>query len=454
LKWARFVAVVRDCDQKQLRPEAIAAGSKDPARRREMSGELRVTETPSKRRQLLAALALLLLIAAVGGVIFSSLVFRDTLDSQFQSAIRAFREGDFTTVVEVAEKLRPVKDYEPHVHLLQGMLLLRSNRAKDAVTELSLAHEHPATQEMAWLLSGEAFYRLREFSKAEQCLKAALAIDPEMVDAHRWLGAIYYDIGAMNQAVVELELVAEQDPEDPRPHRLMGVIYQDFEEYPDAIEAFRESLRRDSKQADAADLWLDLANCQLKIGALDQALDTLDNAPDSPRRKTLEAACLFRQGKTELARQTIDAALEQAPNSLAPLLLKGRLLLDTDAAEQAVQVLTKSARQYPNEYEVHELLSEAYKVAGKDELAESHFQQMQRLKTLRLEFNRMHLRAIEDPSDDDARYQLGLMALQLGKPQLAHRWFATTLAMNPNHTLAREALQKLVREFADAAPRP
>jgi tetratricopeptide (TPR) repeat protein len=402
----------------------------------------------SKKRQLLAALALLALILAAGGIVFSGVVFRNTLDSRFQEAVRAYQENDLETVAAAAEVFRRVKDFAPHRHLLEGMLLLRGNRPLDAVAELSQARDHGDTRPLALVLSGEGFYRLRQLSHAEQSLKAALAIDPALTEAHRLLGLIYYEIGAMNEATVELETVAEQDPEDPRPHQLLGLIHLAFERYADAVSAFRESLRRGPNQPRAAELWLDLAGCLNELAAYDQALAALSRAPVSAQRMTLEAAAHWGSGDKDLAGELADAVLEQAPDNLSALRMKGRCLLDAGETLAAVEWLTRAVRQYPDDEASHRLLMQAYQVLEDPVMVGQHALEVERLEQFKREFFALRWQAVEHPNDAEVRYQLGILARQAGKRELAHNWFAAALAMNPNHEPARQALEQLIREPA------
>lgn len=117
----------------------------------------------------------------------------------FETGRQAFAEGDLDTVVVAAEGLRDVAGFEPHVHLLDGMVRLRTGRLVEAIQEFGHAKDDPSLGGLAHTLSGEALYRLRKFRDAERILNLALERDPAQLDARRCLAALYCDLGAMTQ---------------------------------------------------------------------------------------------------------------------------------------------------------------------------------------------------------------------------------------------------------------
>lgn len=65
---------------------------------------------------------------------------------------------------------------------------------------------------------------------------------PGHPDAHRWMGAIAYDLGDMNRALDELSIVSRLAPTDDRPYVLKAQRHADFEQFRDAVEAGSQAL--------------------------------------------------------------------------------------------------------------------------------------------------------------------------------------------------------------------
>ena len=62
---------------------------------------------------------------------------------------------------------------------------------------------------------------------------------------------------------------------------------------------------------------------------------------------------------------------------LPAMLLSGTLTNKTDQATEAVQNLSRAAKLYPGEYQVHFQLALAYHRSGQKGLAQKHFERMQ-----------------------------------------------------------------------------
>jgi tetratricopeptide (TPR) repeat protein len=385
------------------------------------------------------------LLAALLGLGSYGYALRTAPRRHFQAALTAFARNDLDRVLTAHEALQGVDGYEPHRRLLAGMILLRSQRLLEAIVEFGFAREHSDTRALAYTLSGEALYKSKQFRDAQRILAAALQWDPQQTDAHRWLAALYYDVGAMNQALSHLAFVAQQAPGDPRPHRLTGLIHKDFEEYTKAINAYRESLKRGPSQPDKEAVLLELAECQSKLQQHKEALETLRTCPSSAQCLWLQAECRRALGDQAVAGRLVDEAIAREPSHLPALQLKGTLDLEAGNAAAAVDVLSKAVKAYPKEWRPRYTLAMAYKRLGDAKQAAEQLKTYEELRALRDRFTKLHTQAIQEPDNAERRYELGVVARQLDKPLLAISWFEAALALQPAHEKARASLQELTR---------
>src|SRR6185295_5876458 len=95
------------------------------------------------------------------------------------------------------------------------------------------------------------------------------------LDARRWLASAEYDLGRTDRADAELKIISDKAPHDPGPDRLRGLISKDYAEYAEAIDHYRESLRRNPQQRGRANVLAELAASLVKLGRFDEALETL-----------------------------------------------------------------------------------------------------------------------------------------------------------------------------------
>jgi tetratricopeptide (TPR) repeat protein len=251
--------------------------------------------------------------------------YSDRPERHFELGLQALEAHDLRRLRAEALALQGRSGFEPHARLLQGAWLLRVDKPRDALEELKDAVEHPQTRFQALVLAGEALCRVKQYRQAEQVLREALGIDPEHAAAHRWMAAIYYDLGAINDALHHLEKLGDLAQDDPRPYRLMGLIYKDLEEYSRAETAYQESLRRSRRQPDLQEILVELATVQVKLNRYEATLNTLSSCRPSPEVLTLRAECHLFLGRSAQAKELVDRALEEAHQHVPALLLQGAI---------------------------------------------------------------------------------------------------------------------------------
>jgi tetratricopeptide (TPR) repeat protein len=354
----------------------------------------------------------------------------------FQEAMEAFQDGNLTRLAEITDELRDVPRYEAHWHLLQGILLLRSNQPEEALQQLGLANQHPDTRALAFTLAGEIFYKVGNFRAAEAILREAIGFEPQQADAHRWLAATYYDIGAMNDAIAHLEIVSELDPADARPKRLSGLILKDFEKYSDAVSAYEESLRRNPNQQDVL---VELAECLVKLRELERALEVLRDCEPSAEVWTLAAECEYSLDNQQAARRHLERVFELDPVPLEAFQLRATMALDSSDAQHAEEVLEQAVSLYPKDFGLRFKLAQAYRRLGKEAEADEQLEQSEELRELRRRFADLHDRAIQEPLDAEVRYELGVVARKLDMMELAESWFRASFALDPSFFQSRQA---------------
>ncbi len=173
---------------------------------------------------------------------------RPTPAERYQRGLVAYESGDLAALrSEAAFSLRhEVTKRTPPC--LKGLIQKQRGRLREAIELFGTATNNPATRGTAFTHAGESFYRMRRFDDARELSSKPCRSIRKNVDAQRWLASTYYDLGLMTAALSTLRTLAELAPDDARPHRLAGLILKDFENYDEAVTAYRESLRRDPQQ--------------------------------------------------------------------------------------------------------------------------------------------------------------------------------------------------------------
>lgn len=368
----------------------------------------------------------------------------------YENGLHGLSISDLGAVQLAAEALS-VGGVEPYYKdVLEGAIDLRLGRAGKAAATLRPALQFADTAALAHALTGEALYKSGQFAAAIEILKRAIELDENFVDAHRWLAASYYDIGATGPTVKELAKVSQLAPSDPRPHRLTGLIYKDMESYDAAITQYREALKRSSDFPDRNTVLRELAECLWKTGQHAELDRVLEQCPLDPLTLTLSAESQYARGNSAQATRLVDQALAMDSTNLAALLLKATIQSENSELNAAIETLRRTVAAYPLDNKAHYQLSQLYARTGDTASAEKHSTEAARLRDLRAHFTDLHAQASENLNNAEVRYQLGITAKDLGLRDLAQSWLSAALALDPSHAAAATELQALIKPAPQA----
>ncbi len=363
---------------------------------------------------------------------------------QFEAARQAMRAGDVETVRKTMEVLKDYPLFNAHRHFLRGSLLLRDGAMDEAYQEFGFCIEHPDLEVDATVLAGQALYQARRAGNAKVLWDRALKLDPNCLDAHRWLGVLCYDIGAMDHALNHFKKVSELAPKDARPDRMMGMIHWMYDRPQDAVNHYRESLRRSTDQPDLETILMELAECEAKVRDYPAALETLAKCKTrSVRHRTLEADSRFSLGEYDRAMQLLDEALAEAPDDYLARLAKGKILLAQQKPQEAADALKAAIERRAVDDDAHAQLATALRILGKDEEAKHHEEESARLRDLWIQNRDYHTKAIAEPNNAELRFKMGTLSKELDRPDLARAWFQAAIAINPEYDEALKELDAL-----------
>ena len=371
-------------------------------------------------------------------------------EARYQRGLEAFERGKTQTLFPLSRELRSTPGYEPHGHLLAGLLLARSGRPVEALEQLKHAAHHDATAVRALTAAAECYYLTGHLVEAKEASLAALARDDSALEARRWLAAAYYDLGASLHAIDELQRISVEDGADPRPHRLLGLLFKDQDQFSRAVVHYRHALERHPRPSDAAEMRQELAESLVKLRRFDEALETLGECDETPDILSLRAECLFATDRTDEAQRAVERTLEFAPNHLHALKLKGAILMSIHQPAAAAQVLQRAVRAHPHDGSAHFQLSQAYARLGKSNEALAQLELMKQTQAVERELLELHERAMNEIDNADVRFRIGELSRWLHRPKMALLWFNAALSIDPVHEPARAALDEIARN-ADAA---
>ncbi len=299
------------------------------------------------------------------------------------------------------------------------LLLGEVQAARELLRSLRLPQE---LRVPALLLAAEIEYRDSQFLEAEQALLKALELDRNNPEIHRWLAAVYYDLGVSNRTIFHLEQVIQLDPTDYRAYLMQGQIYSDYERFPDALQAYQRALDRAPQGKAKQDILIPLAEAQLRMKQDAQALDTLAKAQETPKVQILRAEALWNLGRSEQARQLLQQARAAGENSTRSRLLAGRIALESNQPEQARLLLEQLVSDDPSHLDGRYKLAMAYRALGRLEDSRRELNEVDRQKKLRTRLTELSRQAEQHPQRAEIRDEMAEICRQLGMKEMAAVW--------------------------------
>jgi predicted Zn-dependent protease len=363
-------------------------------------------------------LCLLVLVSVVSVLPFALNWWHTRPGRVFSRAIAAIQRGNVAQAQAGIVSLENHPENGHYVDCLKGAVLVRSGRFAEALRCFSRTRPDGEIRPIVLLLTGQCLYQTGRLVEAKWALSQLAAEAPQNSEAHRWLGIVYHDLGAMDAAIGELEAALRANPADWQPHALLAQIYFDVEQYAQAAENYRCVV---AHRADPI-ATLRLAVSLVRLKKFRDALNVLEPMTRSAESLVLMAECHLALNDQTRAGQLLEEARSIDASSHAVLLLSARMSLDAQNPKAATEFLQQALGQDPHDCQTRYQLALSHRDQGLlGEYAEelSRFEVSQKLHDQYAELSRQ---ARQRPNDSQVRDELCEVAQKLGKPEIARLW--------------------------------
>ena len=387
-----------------------------------------------------------------GTLLLSGCSSEPPIDDLLEQGRAAIKAEDWTEVRRIKNVLADRENADVETQFLEANLYMNVLNHQKVMERVGTIAGDKRIREDCMLLAVHCFTAVQDMPSAMRTLEELVMEFPDNVDAHRLLIAHYYDFGALQQAMQHCERVSELAPKDPRPDRLMGLISKDFEKHELAITHYLESLRRapnDPEFDQQNEIRVELAEVYIRMRKYQDAKQQLQElSEDTPLRlnamaNAYLAECAMALGDFGEAESRIQLAIQQdatLPNGHTVL---GILSMQTGKPEEARNALERAAELDPSNDRVFFQLSNVLRQLGETALAEQALARHEEIKTLKLEYIELNVRAAQQTDDDGIRVQIAQIAEKLGDLEAAISWYSGALGINPENEAARQRLIQL-----------
>jgi tetratricopeptide (TPR) repeat protein len=378
---------------------------------------------PRQWSRTLAGLAVAL--GLLGGV--GSWRFRVTRpDYRLRQGQAALLREDYDKAAELTSLLETSGHFD-HAHLLRGQSLLRQGHVNQALLEYNaIRRERKDLLAEASMIFGLGLYFHGHLAEAEKLLLHAVHVLPDNIDIRRGLAALYYDRGAMRDALRHLQKWAELANEDGMPYRFMGVIYQGLSATGPAVANYGKALERNLPSEVREAALVEFAQVHVERTEYAEALACLKHlsaeTQAQPKVQECWAECLWGMGRHAEAVALLEPMLAAESASPRALGLRAKIHLAAGQDAAAAALLEKALHRDPHDcflrYQLALLCTKQKHQAEADE----QFRLLATSQQLFREMSDLNQQAIERPRDAAVRRRLADVCNQLNKSELAQMW--------------------------------
>jgi len=303
--------------------------------------------------------------------------------------------------------------------------------------------DDPLVRELAYLPAGSAALvqqgliavQAGEFAAAATVFGRAIEADPTNLEARKHLALAHVDAGQFEEAEAAYEELLALHPGEAPAHFEFGQLLANRGEPAEAIRHLTRAteLAPDYKQAHyQLALLLDRAGRPLE--ALQRYDRVLELDPAYAEASTRRAAALALSGRPAEALVILNARVAAAPSDAAALQALSVVLRQQNRLREARTALERglSSTQFPADEEarLRTELGGILAIEGRLADAARELRTAQQL----------------DPTEPQTSFLLGMVLLDLRRPEEAARAFAAALAVRPDLTLARLRLAAILAQ--------
>ena len=371
-------------------------------------------------------------------------------------------EGDWSRAIQILEDATRILPESLDVILMISRIQIDWAKTKDAVSRLETLHEAFPNESAVSFQLGRAYYKNRNFQKAEKYFIDAIenSLSPPL-EARNNLSLVYMAQEQWEQAERELMRTIDLNPWYETAHYNLGLVYINQENLLDAETSFQTVLEI---SPDHQESWYNLGIVYGRLGELNRAIDAYEQSlqlrPDDEKARlnlavqyrklgntnkaeeeyklVLEinpyyATAWFNLGVLQKARQDYSAAeisyrkaLELAPEEINVWLNLSALLGVQDRRNEAIEILDEAIENHSESAELRYNLALQYKES--DEF-DSMVEQLEIAVKL-------------DPNYDKAWKLLGSMQSKLGRHDAALRSYEKVIEIKPDDFYSHYLLGK------------
>jgi serine/threonine protein kinase/Tfp pilus assembly protein PilF len=167
----------------------------------------------------------------VDGRIGDIFVLQDKIVYELTQGLNVALRGTEVADIERRET-KSVEAYESYARGMMNLRLATRDSIERSISEFEEATRHDPEYAMAWAALGGAYSLKGSFLSLQDLVlkgmemeRRALSIDPDLSDAHSWLGSALLNLGRVDEALTSIHEAIRLDPGNGQAHQALARAY-------------------------------------------------------------------------------------------------------------------------------------------------------------------------------------------------------------------------------------
>jgi protein O-GlcNAc transferase len=294
----------------------------------------------------------------------------------YRSGLLELQCGEPAAALALVQRATAPAGDEPRYRFVLAQALQALRRWEEAIAAYQAALAAQPDFLDAWNNLGICRHLSRRLPAAADAYRQALTLAPANAGVMANLGAVLREMGSLDQAVELLRAAADLEPAATSHAVNLGIAYWNQGNFSAAERILNDALTRAPNDADAA---FNLGNALHALGRSREAVERYRHAaalrPDFAEALVNLGNVQTEIGEFDAAMAAYDAALRAQPDSVAALNNAGCLMRLLGRIAEAQQLLARALKLDPKNAALHDTLGNLYKDAGDLESAIESFRE-------------------------------------------------------------------------------
>jgi tetratricopeptide (TPR) repeat protein len=316
-----------------------------------------------------------------------------------------------------------VLDTTARLYLIAVAPVTGAEASRFPVPEADLVRE-VATEDL--LLITRLFFKTQRLRPADQLLDLLLSrADADRSAVLSLAIEVRFDLGRDEDVLLHSDELISLRPGDSQPYRFKGKVFRNRGHWDHFVDAMERAV--ELTEADDPVLKIELADGYMQLGRTADGrrlVDAIskDHADLIAQAPIMNARLLLQEGKIAESKAILDEFLDQVPGDAEALIVKGTLLVGQEQFEAAIEVLERAIAEEPSEEQAYYQMGQAYARLGKDDLATAFLNQHRQILDAKVRLHELEHKAALNPQNVAVRTEIADLYAQIGLPELADFW--------------------------------